>query len=464
MRVRKSHVTPVMVAVVAALAAAVVLGGCAGIPTAGERKARAGLASAGRAYRPDGHKPALPKLDATATLATLMAYAMLNDPRVEAAYYDYAAAVERITTERSLPDPRLGLELDIQDIVMVIMPGLMTELPWLGRLGLRAGVATAESEAKYHAFEAAVLDAAFRVRRPCYRLHFLGERIRILRETLALMTELERIARAQSEAGKVTLQDVLRAQIEQERLVTEVANLEDSRNPLVAQIKAALGLRADQPDPPVPARFEPAPEMSAEQLLATALVRNPRLKAMEEEVRMAEAGIRLAHQTRAPDFNVGVEADAKAAPVLWRPTVGFTVPLWRDKIAAEIAGAQARKEAAEARLSAEQVQLAVEFADKSFMYREATRNLKLLADSLLPKARMSLDIAREAYSAGRLDFINLLDAERTLLEFQIAEVDARTQREAALAELSLVIAGNQPPGSPAAGRDATATSTPPQGK
>ena len=47
---------------------------------------------------------------------------------------------------------------------------------------------------------------------------------------------LEQIARTQVEAGKVTLQDVLGAQIEQERLKTEIANLDDSRNPMLAQL------------------------------------------------------------------------------------------------------------------------------------------------------------------------------------------------------------------------------------
>ncbi|HQL10066.1 MAG TPA: TolC family protein, partial [Lentisphaeria bacterium] len=145
------------------------------------------------------------------------------------------------------------------------------------------------------------------------------------------------------------------------------------------------------------------------------------------------------------------------SPVLTRPTFGVTLPIWRDKIAAEIASAQGRKRAAQARLSAEQIQLAVEFADKSFMYREATRNLKLLADSLLPKARQALEVARSSYSAGKVEFINLQEAQRSLLEFELAAVDARTRRELVLAELSLLIIGVAPPGAPIL----TATTQPP---
>jgi outer membrane protein TolC len=99
-------------------------------------------------------------------------------------------------------------------------------------------------------------------------------------------------------------------------------------------------------------------------------------------------------------------------------------------------------------LTAEQIQLAVEFADKSFMYREATRNLKVLTESLLPKARQALEVARFGYSAGKVDFINLQEATRSLLEFELAAVDARTRREVVLAEVSLLIVGVPPSGAP----------------
>jgi len=434
---------------VGTVAAAMLFSGCKGVPTKTEKQSRADLKAVTQVYRPGERKATLPPLDTNATLGTFLTYAMLNQPRVEAAYYDYAAAVERITVERSLPDPRLTLELDIQEVVTTVMPGLMTDLPWMKKLRIRADAASAESQAKYFGFESAVLQTAFEVKRPYYQLYFLNERLRVNRETLALLGQLEQLARTQVEAGKATLQDVLRAEIEQDRLKTEIVNLDDSRNPMLAQFKAALGMKADQPNPPIPAQFESTPmDLTSEQLFADALARNPRLKAMEAEVRMAETGIRLARTSKLPDFNLGVEADAKASPVMVRPTLGVTLPIWRDKIAAEIASAQALKSAAQARLSAEQIQLAVEFADKSFMYREATRNLELVTRSLLPKARQALEVARSGYGSGKVDFINLLDAERSLLEFQLAEVEARTRRELVLAEVSLLIVGVPPSGAP----------------
>lgn len=428
---------------------AVALAGCKGLPKAGERQARHELQAVEGRYRPADMTNSLPVLTEDTGLSNYLTYAMLNQPQIEAAYFDWAAAVERITVERSRPDPRLVFSTDIKDVVEKVMLGLMQEFPGPGKLGARAAVASAESTAKYFQFETAVLRTAFEVKRAYYRLHFLEDTLRIHRENLALLAELERIARAQNEAGRVTLQDVLRAQIEQDRLGTAIANLDDARQPLRAQFKGALGLRPEQADPPVPSRFEPsALAVTPDQLLATALARNPRLRAMEAEVRMADAGIRLARKSKVPDYSLGVEVDVKSSPAMVRPQAGVSLPIWRDKITAEIAAAQNRKRAAEARLNNEQILLAVDFAEKLFTYRESERNLELLRQKLIPKAGQSLAVARAAYLAGQMDFFNLIDAERTLLSFQLAEVDARLQRELALAELSLVIAGVPPAGAP----------------
>ena len=98
------------------------------------------------------------------------------------------------------------------------MPGLMQDFPGPGKLKAAANVASAESRTKYFAFETAALQTAFAVKQAYYQLWFLDEKIRINRETLDLLADLEKIARAQNEVGKVTLQDVYRAQIEQDRL------------------------------------------------------------------------------------------------------------------------------------------------------------------------------------------------------------------------------------------------------
>jgi outer membrane protein TolC len=423
------------------------LAGCRGTPTSGEKEARRQVQAVADSYRPEGRRPELPTLTTNSDLGDFLTYALLNQPQVEAAYFDWLASVERITVARSLPDPQLTFQMDIQQVVTSLMPGLMMNFPGAGKLRAAGAVAAAESQAQFFAFRTACLQSAYAVERAYYPLYFLQEKIRVNRENLSLLTDLASLARAQNEVGKATLQDVLRAQTEQERLETEIANLEDARGALLARFKAALGLGANQPAPPVPQRLEStALDLTYDKLLEAALAQNTRLKGMAAEVRAAEAAIAQAAKAHMPDASLGLMADLKTSPALYRPWGTVTIPLWRAKLAAEVAEAQANKRAGEARLSAEQIALAVAVAEKAFLCREASRNLELLENQLLPKQRQSLEVARSGYLAGQLDFFNLTETEQTLLRFGLDAVEDRTQRALSLAELSLIVQGMPPSG------------------
>lgn len=435
----------------ACLTLVLVFVGCKGPVVKGEREAREQVQAVSRTYRPLGFPPELPRLGTNSPLENYLKFALLNEPTVKAAYYDWLASVERITVQRSLPDPQLTFQMDIQDVVTSLMPGLMMNFPGAGKLRAAGAVAVADSQGKYFAFKAASLESAYELKRSYYRLYFLDEKIRVERETLGLLSELEKLARDQNEVGKVTLQDVLRAQIEQDRLRVELANLEDSRIPLLSSFRAALGLRASEPTPPLPKRFEStALDLNSEKLFNIALEHNTRLKEMEADVRSTEAAIQQAYHARMPDVSVGVMADAKMSPVLYRPWGTVSLPIWRDKLAAQVAEAQANKKAGEARLTAAEIGLAVDFAQRAFVFREATRNLELLQNQLIPKQLQSLEVARSGYVAGQIDFFNLTDAEQSFLRFSLDEVEARTQRELALVELSLIVEGLPTSGTPMA--------------
>ena len=413
-----------------------------GCTTLAEKAEQRALRQVAEHYRPQGAKPALPLLTTNAPLADFLAYALLNHPDVEAAYFDWAAAVARITSAGAPPDPQLTFQLDIQSVVTSLMPGLMFAFPGPGKLRAQAAVAAAESAGKYHAFESRVLEAAFAVKKVYYELYFLTEKIAVNRATLAVLGDVEASARQRNAVNQATLQDVLRAQMEQERLRTDIANLEDSRQPLAAQFKAALGLPAAAPEPPLPARFETTPlGVAPSNVLAAAYAHNPRLKAMAAEIQRAEAALQLAAKAGVPDFSAGLMTDLKMTPLLFRPLASVTLPIWRGKIRAQLVEAQALKSAAQARFTSEQLLLAVELAEKSFLLREADRNLTLAQDALLPRARLALEAARAGYLSNQSSFVDLTDAWRAVLGAELDAIMARTQRELALAELDLLVLG-----------------------
>jgi len=432
----------------ALLLAVFAMTGCRGVPAAGEDQARQQVKDVTGIYRLEDKPAPLPTLTVNSGLADYLFFAMLNHPVPEAAYYDWVASVENITITRSRPDPQFTFQAYITDRLTSLMPGLNWSIPGRGKLAARGRVATEASKGKYFAFESAVQQTAFNLKSSYYKLSLVEEQIRLNQETMSLLDHSERVTRALSQSGQATFPDVLRVQSDIDRIRNGLADLEDSRQLLLANFKAALGLTPGQPDPPLPARFEMDDQNFApDDLWRVALESNPQLKAMAAEVRTTEAGIAVAYKDRTPDFNAGLQAEVYEPPFFW-PQAGMTLPIWRDKLAAEVAQAKANELAARSRLTSAQIDLAVSFAEKAFTYRETSRDLALIEDKLAPKVQQTIELIRAGYRAGTSDYSSLTDAERMLLTLKLEAAEARTQRAIALADLSLMVAGVPPPGAP----------------
>jgi outer membrane protein, heavy metal efflux system len=434
----------------AAVGGMIALAGCTGTAYKNETAARQDLEAVRARYRPQEARPLLPVLTEKSGLPDLIHYAVLNNPRAESMFYDWSAAVEKITVDRSLPNPMLSFGATISSGLPTLSASLMSDpgmnWPGPGKLPLKADAATAESERFRNLFENELLATALAVKRAYYQMWVLEEQIRWTRATLALVDQDEAIARQRMVAGKAGEQDVLKVQMERDRLGAQLANLEDSRAPLQARLKSALGLRPDAAMPKFTLGLDPqAANLTEASLLATAFERNPQLKAARSEVLQALALFHLSEKTVVPDYSWGVGASVGAGmPVSVMPSFGFSLPVWRDKIAAEIAQGRGNLSAAEARAAAEELDLAVRFAETAYAWREADRNATLYGSKLLPKARAALDAARAAYVAGTAGFADVLEAERTLLEIHTDYAMAAGQREIALAEMSLSILGRWP--------------------
>ncbi len=427
--------------------------GCRGIPTAHEKDARRELASAREAYL-GAERPPLPDLEADSPLPDLIEYALLNSPSLEASYYDWAASVEKITVDRSYPYPMLQFSAQISNMLTALTPALMTApmAPWPlpVKPQLRGEAAYRDAEAKRAAFESGILMTAYSVKKVYYQMWTLNEELRLARETLGLTRDIERFALDRLEVGRATQQDVLRAQMEEDRLTNMLASLDDSRKPLDARMRTLLGLPPDADMPRFEARIDAEEATFTEDdLLAQAYERSPELKGLQQQVMKALALYTLAEKDKLPDVSFGLGANVEANPVAYSPQFGLMLPIWRDKIAAEIAGAEASRGAAEARLTAAQLDLAMRFAEAAFQWRDADRDARLYHDSLIPKARASYQSAEAGYTGAVTSFLDLIDAEKALLDYQVMYVKALAKRQTMLAEISLALLANRPAGTAA---------------
>jgi len=125
------------------------------------------------------------------------------------------------------------------------------------------------------------------------------------------------------------------------------------------------------------------------------------------------------------------------------PDPVYRVQLERP-LALEADVAEARRLAAEARLNAEQLAMATELAQMLFMVREADRMAAYIDGTALPNLARALASAQAAYQSGMGGFGPIAELRLMQLAMQLERADARREREAALADLSLLVAGDVP--------------------
>ena len=121
--------------------------------------------------------------------------------------------------------------------------------------------------------------------------------------------------------------------------------------------------------------------------------------------------------------------------------VGFSanLPIWRKKLKAGVAEAESRRlAAARSRIDLEN-QLGAKLELTLFKFQDAERKMKLYRDSLIGKAEQTLTVTRSAFEAGKVDFLSLIDAERTLLEFKLNYEQAVTDREKAVSSIERIV-------------------------
>jgi outer membrane protein TolC len=429
------------------------LAGCAGTASDAERAARDRVTEVGDVLRPAHDMPALPVLQADSPLDTYLLYTVLNHPAVEAAYYEWRATVEDIAPARSLPDPQFTFEADISDTLMALMPGLMFDLMTPGKRAAVAREATAGSEVAYRNYVTAVLLTAAAMRRAWIDLAFVDEAFRLREASLATMRQSLALSGADYSTGNGmgTLDDQIASLNSLGQLSTEMDSLQHQRSATRTSFKSALGLLPTDADPVFPEADLTASALpSEEELWQLALAASPEIATLRAMVEMAVAGVEVAETAGTPDFSLGVMADLKADPLMFRPVATVTLPIWRDKIAATIAAAEARHDAALARLNAEQLDVAAELARMFHMVRESDRMLAYIDNIALPNLDRGLASAAAGLQTGMSRASDIPANRLMALDMKLQRLGAFRQRELAITDISLMIAEVAPAATPLA--------------
>jgi outer membrane protein TolC len=394
-----------------------------------------------------------PELPEAPSLDDYRRHAMLQNPGLQAAYQRVVAALERVPQATALPEPRLTYGYFIRKVETRVGPqrhrlGVMQAFPWFGTLRLRGVAALAGAEAAAQRLEATRLRLAYRVADPYCELHYLAQAVAITKENIELLRYIETVARSQYRVRGAPYADVIRAQVELSKLEDQLRSLEDLRQPLAARLNAALDRPADAPVP-WPQDL-PAGRLGAADPTVLAWLReaSPELGALSAEIARQQAAVALARKGYYPGLSLGLSYIATGPALMPTPDsgkdpvmaeLGLTLPIWRSKYRGAEREARARQRSAEHALAERSNTLAAEAKMALFRLRDAERRIVLYRDSLLPKAKQSLEATQTAYTASKASLTDYVDAERVLLAFRLAYERARADRAQRLAELEMLV-------------------------
>ena len=161
------------------------------------------------------------------------------------------------------------------------------------------------------------------------------------------------------------------------------------------------------------------------------------------EVRLAEAELALARASltqeqaaRRVDPAVGLGIRRLQATQDQAFVAGFSMPLpFRDRNQGNIAAAQANILAAEAQRAGAVATAGVRISNAQASLEAADARLRAVEQAAIPEASEALRLAQLSYQAGKIELIELLDAQNALATVQNELVEARAARARAVAEL-----------------------------
>jgi outer membrane protein TolC len=391
-----------------------------------------------------------------ATVDSLLALAKARNPDLAAARLEAEAAEARVQPAGALSDPVLRVELEnltkggttgaslSPSRVGDTKYTLIQAVPFWGKRDLREKRAGAQAqEAQGKAIDA-WLELSSRIQSAYAEYWFNARNIALNRELLDLVDRLDKVAQVRYGSGVAPQQDALRAQIERTALRTERLSLESERRAITSRINGLLTRPATAPlAEPQTLRALPS-HLDAAALEQRLTARNPALAMDAARAGAAEASRDLAYRNRYPDFAVGVTPMQVGNGVAsWSVMLEMNLPLQQDSRRSQEREAERSLEAAQARQESTLNRLRSELETAAAALESARETEKLVRESLLPQARLTLESALVGYENGKVDFATVLEAQRQLRLARVNLYKAGAIQRQRLADMERLV-GEEP--------------------
>jgi len=391
-----------------------------------------------------------------AALSGLIQEALNHNPQIKAARNEWEAALKVVPQAKSLPDPTLSYSYFGQSIETRLGPqrnkfSLSQKFPFFGKLSLKSDIAESAASLFEEQYNAVKADLALKVKKAYFSLYWFDKALKISNEEKEVIQRLAKIAQKKYETGKGNQQDVLKAHLEISRVTDKILLLEQGRRGIVSELNSLLNRSPD-------ASFEEAEELkvpeigfSLEELYAWAKEFRPELRKARFLIEKNEKGLKLAKKNYFPDFNImfdyidigaGTTTNPNDGRNSWMASIAINIPIWRGKLRASEAEAAIMIEASQEAYKNIENETFSRVNELFFEVKTASEEVNLYKHSLIPQAEQSLKASEVGYLAGKVDFLNLLDSERMLLQIKTGYFKAIADLGKSLAQLERVVGKN----------------------
>lgn len=378
--------------------------------------------------------PAAAQVAPPLTLERAIELALRQNPELAAAAMEEQAAEAAVRQAGVLPNPELGLSAENLGNRRLRDEGDRTtslELSQLLELGGKraARVRQAESARDVTAWEARAKRAGVvaRVKQAFFDLLAWRERLALAEDSLRLADQVSAAVARRVQSGKAAPVEETKAQLARSAAAVE---REQARRELAtahARLAALAGTSAGQLGE-AQGDLERTYAIPDFDTLAARVRANPELARWTSEIERRRASVDLERARGVPDITLKAGVTRHSVFDDQAYMLGISIPLpFFDRNRGATDEALRRLDQSLDEQRGAQARLMGELAEAFQRTQALAEEVRVLRDAILPGARSAFTVATRGYELGRFGILDVLDAQRTL-------VQARTQYLRALAE------------------------------
>ena len=351
--------------------------------------------------------------------------------------------------------------------------GLKWEVDVWGRIRRSIEATRAQLLARREAQRAVILGLVGTVAEAYFDLRQLDLQIEITRRTLKAWDETLRISRIKLDQGAISKLDLDRFEAERANAAAQLADLERQAVQKENQISLLLGHKPAQISRGAALTDQMMPPEIPAGLPSDLLQRRPDILQAEQDLVAATATIGVAQASRFPQVSL-TGALGVANPQLnsFAPGVAFTqfasASVAGPLLNATSLGYQVKVAEARTKQASFQYEKAVVSAFKevedALIANQKTREQRTAQEVQVSALRSALDLADLRYKGGRASYLDVLTAQRSLYDAELALARTRRTQLVSVVQLYKALGGGWSADSRYEGsRDSTATQTAPVG-